>query len=109
MKVTLPLVAVAQSGMLLPEIVIVAPVQKISDSGIVPVKVIFCAVLAATTPLSVAPVVASDEVKVLMRTKKVQLLFCGAVAPQLVPSGLVTVNSWYEVAVFIAMAAALVR
>jgi len=67
LKLTAPLVAVEQSG--IPPVVVMAPpVQKISDSGIVPVRVICVEVLAATTPESVAPVVASVEVNVVMRT-----------------------------------------
>jgi hypothetical protein len=69
LKLTVPLVAVLQSG--IPAVVLtVAPVQKMSDSGIVPVRTMGLAVLAATVPLSVEPVVAVVDVKVVIRTKK---------------------------------------
>ena len=41
--------------------VTVSPVQKIRDSGIVPLSSIACAVLAVTVPASTAPVVASVD------------------------------------------------
>lgn len=67
LKVIAPLVAVEQSGM--PEVeLIVAPVQKMRDSGIVPVRVIWFAVAAATVPVSVEPVLALVDVKVVIRT-----------------------------------------
>ena len=57
LKLMAPVVAVEQSGMP-PVVTMVAPVQKTSDSGMVPVRVICVAVLAATTPVSIAlPVV----------------------------------------------------
>ena len=66
-KVILPLVAVVQSG--IPEVVVmVAPVQNMRDSGIVPVRTIGFAVLAATVPVSTGPVTPSVPVKVVMRT-----------------------------------------
>ena len=67
LKLMAPLVAVVQSG--IPAVVlIVPPVQKIKDSGMVPVSAICVAVLAATVPVSVAPVVAFVDVNVVMRT-----------------------------------------
>ena len=73
LKLTAPLVAVEQSGTPL-TVPTVPPVQKTNDSGMVPVRSILVAVLAVTVPVSVAPVVALVEVKVVIRTKKVQLL-----------------------------------
>ena len=67
LKLTEPLVAVEQSGTP-PVVPTVPPVQKISDSGIVPVSEIWLAVLPATVPVSVDPVVAFVDVKVVMRT-----------------------------------------
>ena len=67
LKLIAPVVAVEQSG-ILPVVLIVAPVQKTSDSGIVPVRVIWVAVLAATTPASHAPVVTLVERNVVIRT-----------------------------------------
>ena len=69
-KLTVPAVAVEQSGML-DVVLIVAPVQNISDSGMVPVSSICVAVLAATEPVSVAAPVESVEAWVLIRTKNV--------------------------------------
>ena len=67
LKLIAPLVAVVQSG--IPAVVvIVPPVQKIKDSGMVPVRLICVAVLAATVPVSVGPVVALVEVKVVILT-----------------------------------------
>jgi hypothetical protein len=60
LKLTIPLVAVAQSGTL--EVVpTVRPVQKTSDSGMVPSSKIWVAVLAVTVPVSVAGPVVSIE------------------------------------------------
>jgi len=56
LKLMAPLDAVEQSGTP-PVLVIVPPEQKISDSGIVPVRIIWVAVDAPTVPLSVDPVV----------------------------------------------------
>jgi hypothetical protein len=67
LKLIAPLVAVEQSGTPL-VLLIVPPVQKIKDSGMVPVSVIWVAVLAATVPLSVTPPVVSVEAYVVMRT-----------------------------------------
>ena len=50
---TAPVVAVLQSGTPPPFTAIVAPVQKMSDSGIVPVSSIARAVLAVTVPVSI--------------------------------------------------------
>jgi hypothetical protein len=70
-KFSAPVVAVEQSG--IPELVdTVPPVQKMSDSGIIPVRVICWAVLAVTTPVSIALPVVSVEAYVETRTKKVQ-------------------------------------
>jgi hypothetical protein len=72
LKLTAPLEAVAQSGT--PAVVVtVPPVQNTSDSGIVPVRVICCAVEAVTVPVSVADPVVSVEAKVDIHTKNVQL------------------------------------
>jgi hypothetical protein len=57
-KLMAPVVAVEQSGTLL-VVLTVPPVQKTRDSGMVPVRVICCAVLAVTTPLSPTVEVAS--------------------------------------------------
>ena len=70
LKLMAPLVAVEQSGT--PTVVLtVAPVQNTNDSGIVPDKIIWVAVLAATVPVSVVPPVALVALKVEMRTKNV--------------------------------------
>ena len=67
MKLTAPLVAVEQSGTL--EVgLIVPPLQNIRDSGIVPVRVIWVAVLAATVPVSVLEPVVSVDAYVVTRT-----------------------------------------
>jgi hypothetical protein len=59
LKVTLPAVAVEQSG--IPAVRLTdCPVQNVSDSGIVPVSTIAWAVEPATTPLSTAVVYASE-------------------------------------------------
>jgi hypothetical protein len=80
----LPEDAVEQSG--IPAVVVtVPPVQKMIDSGIVPVNTICVAVLAVTLPVSMALPVVSSEAYVEMRTKKEQLTL-----GQLVPSGFVT-------------------
>ena len=62
LKVISPLVAVVQSGIPLPFTAIVAPVQKINDSGMVPVNWICVDVLAATVPLSTGEPVPSVDV-----------------------------------------------
>jgi hypothetical protein len=86
LKLTAPLEAVAQSGT--PAVVVtVPPVQNTKDSGIVPVRVICCAVEAVTVPVSVADPVVSVEAKVDIHTKKVQLSCMGR--PQLAPLGFV--------------------
>jgi hypothetical protein len=81
--ILLEAVALLQSGMP-PVRPTVAPVQKIKDSGIVPVRTIGLAVLAVTVPVSVALPVVSVEANVDMRTKKVELAVVG----------FVTVISW---------------
>jgi hypothetical protein len=67
LKLTEPGVAVAQSGTPL-VVSTCAPVQNIRDSGMVPVRVIWFAVLAATVPVSVEAPVVSVEAYVVMRT-----------------------------------------
>ncbi len=95
LKLTLPLVAVAQSGT--PDVVLtVPPVQKTNDSGIVPSKRIWVAVLAETVPVSVAEPVVSMDAKVATRTWKVWLVVVG----------LVMVCSWYVTAVLASTLAA---
>ena len=68
LKVILPLVAVVQSGILFVFTLIVPPVQKMRDSGMVPFSVICVEVLAATVPASVAAPVALLVAYVVMRT-----------------------------------------
>ena len=80
MNDTEPAVAVEQSGTL-DVVPTVAPVQKTKDSGIVPVKVIWLAVLAATEPLSVTDPVVSIDAYVVIRTKNVVLEAVGLVMP----------------------------
>lgn len=60
LKLTVPVVAVVQSGIPL-VVLMVAAVQKISDSGMVPLTVISRAVLAATVPVSTGVVQAASE------------------------------------------------
>ena len=80
MKLTVPAVAVVQSG--IPAVVVmVAPVQKISDSGIVPLRTIGLAVLAVTVPRSIELPVVSVDVYVVIRTKNVWLAVVGLVTP----------------------------
>ena len=67
LKAMAPLVAVAQSGTP-PVKEMVAPVQNTSDSGIVPVRTICVAVLAATEPVSTAPPDTFVETYVDIRT-----------------------------------------
>jgi len=69
LKLTAPLVAVEQSGTP-PVVLTVPPVQKMIDSGIIPVSTIAVAVLAVTEPVSIGEPVASVEAKVEIRTKK---------------------------------------
>jgi hypothetical protein len=66
----------------------VAPVQKMIDSGMIPVRTICVAVLAVTTPLSTGPVEPSVPVYVVIRTKN----------DVLVADGLVTLSSLYVTA-----------
>ena len=109
LKLIEPLVAVLQSGTL-DVVLTVPPVQKTRDSGMVPLRLIWVAVLAATVPVSVAPPVVSVLAKVDILTKKVQLLLCGVVPPkQLLLSGLVTVESSYEELVATPLATVRVR
>jgi len=53
LKLMIPEVAEAQLG-IPARVVMVPPEQKMRDSGIVPVRTIWVAVLAATTPVSIA-------------------------------------------------------
>jgi hypothetical protein len=83
LKLTVPGVAVAQSGK--PETPFnptVAPAQKTSDSGIVPSSIICVAVAAATVPWSIAVPEVSIEAKVDIQTKKVWLVVVGFVTPE---------------------------
>ncbi len=70
LKLMAPEVAVEQSGtpVVRPT---VAPVQKTSDSGMVPSRTICSAVEAVTVPVSMAEPVLSVELKVEIRTKNV--------------------------------------
>ena len=62
LNVMSPGVAVEQSGTRLTLVNTSSPVQKTSDSGMVPVRSIGSAVLAVTVPLSIkAPLVSRDE------------------------------------------------
>ena len=77
LKLTAPAVAVVQSG--IPSVVLtVAPVQKIRDSGIVPVKTMAVDVLTATIPVSSCVVQAASE-NVLICTKNAELVVLGFV------------------------------
>lgn len=77
MKLTAPAVAVVQSG--IPSVVLtVAPVQKIRDSGIVPVRTMAVDVLTATIPVSSCVVQAASE-NVLICTKNAELVVLGLV------------------------------
>ena len=95
LKLMRPAVAVEQSGTL-PDKLTVSPVQKISDSGMIPVSTICVAVLAVTVPVSPAPPVVSVEANVDMRTKNASLVVVG----------LVMVFSWYVAVTFEPIAAA---
>jgi hypothetical protein len=80
LKVTAPEVAVEQSG--IPAVVLtVAPVQKIRDSGIVPVRTIAVEVLTATEPASNA-VVQAASLYVVIRRKNVELVVLGLVTDE---------------------------
>jgi hypothetical protein len=60
LKLTDPLVAVAQSGTP-PVVPTVPPVQKMSDSGMIPLRTMAVAVLAVTDPVSIGEPVALVE------------------------------------------------
>jgi hypothetical protein len=67
LKLIAPDVAVPQSGTLA-VVLTLPPVQNTRDSGIVPVSVMGCAILAVTEPVSVALPVVSVEAYEDIRT-----------------------------------------
>ena len=81
MKATAPLVAVEQSGIPPPLTPMDVAAQNISDSGMIPVRIIGFAVLAVTVPVSTAvPVVSVLEYDDI-RTKNDVLTAAGLVTP----------------------------
>ena len=94
LKLILPVPAVVQSGMPLTA-VIVDPVQKMIDSGIIPLSTICVAVLAVTVPLSIGLPVVSVEANVEMRVKKLVFVADGFTTPS---SRRVTTPPPYEAA-----------
>jgi hypothetical protein len=95
LKSTAPGVAVEQSGTPL-VVVTVCPVQKMMDSGMIPVSTICVEVLAVTVPLSKGEPVAFVEAYICILTKK----------DVLVAAGFLTFSSCMDMSVSAAIAAA---